>query len=143
MNATIITPDLAIGSYTAILEMQSAGWRCICLTSEGGVFADCEMQPFNDGGGNTFEMIEKAIQWILDVWKRGEKAYVCCRHGMNRSVSMSAAALTLAGRTEWLSVALRGIQMLRPIATPRDDTLTEVMLVVCKQKGLLVHSYSV
>lgn len=143
MNATKIIPDLAIGSYTAIPEMQAQGWKCICLTNEGGDFPNCEMQPLNDGGGNSVETLEKAIQWVLAVWKRGERAYVCCRHGMNRSVSVSAAALTLAGRCEWLSVALRGIQALRPIATPRDDTLAEVMMVVCKQKGLLVHGYSV
>jgi len=143
MNATVITSDLAIGSYTAIAEMQAQGWKCLCLTNEGGDFPNCEMQPLNDGGGNSIEMLEKAVLWILDVWKWQEKAYVCCRHGMNRSVSVGAAALTLAGRCEWFSVALRGIQTLRLVATPRDDTLAEVMLMVCKQKKLLVHSYSV
>jgi hypothetical protein len=142
MNATKITSDLAIGSYTALTEMQAEGWKCICLTNEGGEWP-CMMVPMNDGGGNSMEMIEQAVQWVLDVWGRGEKAYVCCRHGMNRSVSVSAAALTLAGRAEWLTLALRGIQACRPIATPRDDTLAEVMLVVCKKKGLLVHGISV
>jgi protein-tyrosine phosphatase len=95
------------------------------------------MIPLNDGGGNSGEKIEQAIQWILDVWQQKEKVYVCCRHGMNRSVSVSAAALTLGKHCEWLSVALRGIQVLRPIATPRDDTLAEVMMIVCKKKGLI------
>ena len=32
MNATIIMPDLAIGSYTAIEEMKKDGCLSLCLT---------------------------------------------------------------------------------------------------------------
>lgn len=133
MNATIITPDLAIGSYSAIVEMQATGWQCICLTNEGGE-VPCHTIPMNDGGGNSAEKIEAAIKWVLDVWKSGNKAYVCCRYGMNRSVSIGAAAMAVGRRVEWFSNALAMINRSRSIAGPRDDTMSEILLVVMKLK---------
>ena len=135
-NATVIGPHLAVGSFTAIPAMQADGWRCLCLSGGGKDYAGIEFIPMNDSGGNNQEKIEKAIRWILDVWRSGGKAYVCCRHGMNRSVSIAAAAMTLAGKKEWFSNALTTIHQHRPVAGPRDDTMVEILLVTAKMKGL-------
>ena len=137
MNATIIMPDLAIGSYTAIEEMKKDGWLSLCLTDEGKN-ADF-LVPMIDGGGNQNDKIEQAIGWILSTWNAKNKAFVCCMHGMNRSVSISAAAITLNHRCEWFSQALIFISQYRQVASPRDDTMAEVLMVVNKYKRLQVN----
>jgi len=139
MNATIITPDLAIGSYTAIEDMKKDGWLSLCLTDDGkDTPYDCII-PMIDGGGNQTDKIEQAIGWVLSTWNAKQKAYVCCIHGMNRSVSISAAALTLANKCEWFSQALIGISQHRQVASPRDDTMAEVLMVVNRYKRLQVN----
>ena len=139
MNATIILPDLAIGSYTALAEMKSQGWVCLCLVDEGANTPYDLLVPMIDAGGNRIEKIKQSIDWILDTWNNKQKVFVCCVHGMNRSVSIGAAALTLAGRTEWFSNALMFIQSKRNVATPRDDTMVEILAIVGKRKNLHIE----
>jgi protein-tyrosine phosphatase len=132
MNATVITNDLAVGAYTAIEEMHKNGWQCICLARTVPVPTYCKHIPLHDGG-NPPEPIQKAIQWILDQWKEGKKTFVCCRHGMNRSVLTSAAALNLV-RGGWFMDSWKIIGTKRTIANGRDDTLRDVLAVLMEMK---------
>jgi hypothetical protein len=138
MNATIITDNLAVGSFTAIDQMKKNGWVSICLSDRTTTTPDI-LIPMFDGSGNLSGKMKNAIDWILNAWHNNHKVYVCCEHGMNRSVSIAAASLTLAGKTEWFSNALLWIASKRNIASPRDDTMTEVLLLVNKLKNLKVN----
>lgn len=134
MNATVISNKLAIGSFTALEGMHSEGWECICLATNVSPPSFCKHIPLVDGGGSSPISIRDAIQWILDNWQAGKKTYVCCRHGMNRSVLVSTAALTLAhGR--WFIENWRSISDKRNIASGRDDTLLDVLRVFEAMKG--------
>jgi hypothetical protein len=134
MNATEITNDLAIGSYTAITQMHEAGWKCVCFARNVPIVDYCEYIPLVDGGGNEPNTVCRAIAWIVNRWSEGNKVYSCCRHGMNRSVLIAAAALAVANRVEWFIDGWRVIASKRQIVSGRDDTLLDVLLVVDKMR---------
>jgi len=124
---------LAIGTANEIKDMQSRGWQVICLTTTPPPVSCCWV-PLVDGKGNSQEQIEKAVGFIRSCWMTGHPVYVCCRHGQNRSVCISAAAWTLEGYQEWMSNSLLEIAKYRPVASPRDDTYAEVLAYVLKMR---------
>jgi hypothetical protein len=130
MNATTIVPyKLAIGSFTALEGMHSEGWECMCLATNVSPPSFCKHIPLVDGGGSPPVSIRDAIQWIVDNWRIGNKTYVCCRHGMNRSVLVSTAAMTLV-YGGWFIENWRKISDKRSVASGRDDTLADVLRVL-------------
>lgn len=138
MNATEITDDLAVGSFSAIAEMYERGWRPICFADDldGPLPVYCRHFPMIDGGGSCTRMIEQGIYAITGTWRDQRKVFSCCRHGMNRSAIMAAAAMTIAGRTLWLMDALKIIVAKREIVSSRDTTLWDVLGVVKRIKGI-------
>lgn len=130
MNASFVADDLAVGGEDAAEEMFLKGWVPVCVGDNIPPYiADLDF-PMKDGSGNASATIINAIGCILSYWKTGRKVFVYCRQGMNRSVLIAAAALTVSGRCEWLSTALARIARCRGIAAPRDDTMAEVLQVV-------------
>lgn len=106
------------------------GWACIGVGDNVAPSHGALYFPMIDGGGNDPKVICEAVKRILLHWRNDEKVFVYCKHGMNRSALIAAAALAVSGRCEWLSTALFLVNRARPIATPRDDTMREVLEVV-------------
>lgn len=133
---TIISDCLSIGSFLKAEEMTNDGWKTICVAS-GSDVAKCDINiEMVDGRGNDSKTIKEAIGWIIGQWKEGHKVFVCCRHGMNRSVAIAAGALAVSRKCEWLSNGLKEISSKRLIVSPRDDTLYEVLSVVMELRDV-------
>ncbi len=130
MNTSFVTDDLAVGGEDAAEEMFLKGWIPVCVGDNARPYNADLHYPLLDGRGNPTVVIGAAINCILSFWKAERKVFVYCRHGMNRSALIAAAALAVSGRCEWLSTALIKIARVRDISTPRDDTMAEVLQVV-------------
>ena len=138
MNAHEIMDDLAVGSFTAVEAMHARGWRSICFADDldRPLPAYCRHVPLIDGGGNCAIQVEQGIMAITGLWRDGHRVFSCCRHGMNRSAVMAAAAMTVAGRTLWLHDAMKMICGKRDVVSARDTTLWDVLAVVKRMKGI-------
>jgi protein-tyrosine phosphatase len=128
-----IYPDLAVGSYLSLSEMKINGWDCLCLSSVGKNLS-CDLKVLKDGGSNTIEELKDAITWVVDAWKNNKKVFVCCRHGINRSVAIAAAAMVISGRHENYSSALFTIYKKRAIAAPLNRMMFEVLDVILRME---------
>jgi protein-tyrosine phosphatase len=130
---TIIDQTLAVGRFVDAELMHKEGWKVLCVASGEIPLPEGSLHlPMVDGSGSSEETIAKAILFIVEQWKSNNKVFVCCKHGQNRSVLVSAAALAVSGRFEWFSMGLRYIYDKRQVARGRDDTMIEVLRVVTK-----------
>ena len=120
MSPTIITKDIAVGSFRDVDKMKKEGWITVCVASGEDVPRCDANYELIDGSGNNKETIKSAILEVLNLINNEEKVYVCCRQGMNRSPLIAAAALAAAAKVEWLSTGLILIASKRNVSTPSD-----------------------
>lgn len=132
MNVSYVDVDLAVGGCDDAEAMAADGWKVVCVADNVKPLHAGFHFPLRDGGGNDPSIINSAIRCVWRFLRCDEKVFVYCRHGMNRSVLIAAAALAADGRCEWLSTGIIAINKARHIATPRDDTMQEVLDVLLK-----------
>ena len=130
MNYDMIDSNLAGGSITAAPLLLAHGWEVVALIEPNPRLDGVGYVPLIDGGGNSPEQIQEAIETVVGWWAASKSVYVCCQHGMNRSVLIAAAALKVVNRVGWLADGIIKIARIRRVASPRDDTMIEVASVV-------------
>lgn len=134
-----VAPGLLVGAYpqdgSDVGELAGAGvTRILNLVAdteyelEGGrqVTSDAlvaagileERVGFIDFGSLPAEPFERAVQIVLAWLEEGQRAYVHCRAGAQRSVCVAAGVLALRDEELSLRHALETIRRQRPVAQP-------------------------
>ena len=75
--------------------------------------------PFTDHGALPADELEQAVQTVMRWLNAGERSYVHCRAGWQRSAAVAAGVLALADGVE-IEEALSIVQMRKPSAVPLD-----------------------
>jgi len=75
--------------------------------------------PFTDHGALPSDELEQAVQTVVGWLNAGDRSYVHCRAGWQRSAAVAAGVLALADGVE-IEEALSIVQMRKPSAVPLD-----------------------
>ena len=132
MNASLVTETLAVGGADAAAAMRRRGFALVCVADNLPAPPDGHHFPMADGSGSDANLMAMGLRHVARRLAEGRPVYVYCRHGMNRSVCVAAAALKLSGRCRWVSEGVALVKAARAVAAPRDDTLAEVLAVVMR-----------
>lgn len=93
-----LTENLAVGSFLHIPHFEAAGWRVLTVAHASPEPTNGRKIALIDGTGNSLAKARECVEWILAEWQAGNKVFVCCRSGANRSPALCAAALALSGQ---------------------------------------------